>query len=169
MSSYNEGKKDIVDFLTRNFSNGATVLDVGCCDGKWVDLLDNYFVIDGVEAFKPNVVQNKLLDKYRNLFIGDIKDYRYDWYDIIIFGDVIEHLSIRDAQEVLKYAYFRSREIIIGIPFQYPQGIIYGNPYEVHIQSDLTKNIFDKRYPAYEILIQPRNNYAYYHKAKEFK
>lgn len=168
MGSYNEGKKDIVNFLTRNFSNGATVLDVGCCDGKWADLLDNYFVIDGVEVFKPNVVRHKLLDKYRNLFIGDIKDYKYDWYDIIIFGDVIEHLSIGDAQEVLKYAYVRSREIIIGIPFQYPQGIIYGNPYEVHIQADLTKNIFNKRYPEYEILIQPKDDYAYYHKAKEF-
>ena len=169
MSSYSEGKTEIVDFLKRNFSSGATCLDVGACDGKWNGLLGDYFTMDAVEAFKPNVIKNDLINKYRNIYVGDITTYRYDWYDVIIFGDVIEHLTVDHAQEVLKYACSHSWEVIIGVPMCYSQGKIYGNPYEVHIQDDLTERIFKKRYPGFIPLIKPKRDYVYYHKREEFK
>ena len=48
-----------------------------------------------------------------------------------------------------------------AVPFMYPQGEIYGNPYEVHIQEDLTLEVFDQRYPGFKpIFIDSK--YAYY-------
>ena len=67
------------------------------------------------------------------------------------------------AQAVLERARPRCRDLIIGVPFLYPQDAIYGNPYERHIQADLTEEIFDERYPGFELLVKPTNNYAYYH------
>ena len=84
-------------------------------------------------------------------------------YDLIIFGDVIEHMTVERAQTVLERAQSRCRDMIIGVPFLYPQDELYGNPWERHIQSDLTAEIFNERYPGFELLVKPINNYAYYH------
>ena len=165
MSSYFYGKPEVCDWIRRNFPASATVLDVGTCDGNWRKLLREYSCMDGIEAYEPNLA--KSCGYYRKLYFGDIRDFTYDWYDLIIFGDIIEHLSVEDAQAVLRYAVPRCRDLIIAVPFLYEQGAIYGNPYEVHIQDDLTAKNFEERYPGFEILCDPGHNYRYYHKGAD--
>lgn len=163
MASYDEGKAEVVRYVCDLFKRGSTCLDVGACDGKWHGLLGHYFIMDAVEIFEPNVIEHRLDTKYRQVYACDVYGLEYDWYDLIIFGDVLEHMTVDRAQAVLEYAMPRCRDIIIGVPFRYKQDAIYGNPYEKHIQDDLTPELFDERYPGYELLCKPRGDYAYYH------
>ena len=164
MASVDIGKDEIVRYIKNNFAEGSTCLDVGACDGKWFDLLGDYLAMDAVEVWQPNVVLHGLCSKYRNVYQENVADLEYNYYDLIIFGDVIEHMDIRRAQKVLKYAWNRCRDMIIGVPFQWPQGELYGNPFEVHVQPDLTDEVFRQRYPGFDILLRAAGNYAYYHK-----
>lgn len=166
MGSYNEGKLEVVEWVKQRFPKGSICLDVGACDGKWFNLLGDYLAMDAVEIFLPNIDKNGLRNKYRMVYGVDIACLPYKWYDIIIFGDVLEHMSVEKAQAVLKYAEPRCKDIIIGIPFLYTQGAIYGNPWEEHIQNDLTPELFDERYPGYEVIVRPMNEYCYYHKGE---
>ena len=161
MSSYPYGKDEVCAWIRDHFPNESTVLDVGACDGLWRRLLPEY-TMDAVEAYAPNVAR---LTGYRNTIQADIMDYRFKWYDLIIFGDVLEHLTVEDAQALLKYSFPRCRDMIVAVPFLYPQGAIYGNPYEVHRQPDLTPAVFAERYPGLAPMIM-FEGYAYYRKEK---
>ena len=165
MSSYDDGKAEVVSWIRENFGRRSTCLDVGACDGKWADLLGDYLVMDAVEIWEPNVSYHRLQDRYRRVHCADIDGLEYGRYDLIIFGDVIEHMDTAKAQRVLDYARSRCRDVIIGVPFLYRQDAIYGNPYERHIQDDLTPELFVERYPGYEVIVRARHDYAYYHRA----
>lgn len=166
MPSYDAGKKEICEWIKQNFPKGASCLDVGACDGNWFDLLGDYLKMDACEIFEPNIEAHDLRSKYNYVFAGDIYDYWYgrNMYDLIIFGDVIEHMEVVKAQQVLAYAHGRCKDMIIAVPYMYKQGEMYGNKYEKHIQSELTEEIFKIRYPNYEILLKPNNGYCYWHK-----
>lgn len=163
MASINDGKDTIVKWAKKVFNPYSTALDVGACDGKWHSLLGDHFTMDAVEIYQPNITKHKLKRKYRQVFNLDICDLEYRWYDLIIFGDVIEHLSVPDAQMVLRYAYPRCRDMIIAVPYLWSQDEIYGNQWEKHIQNDLTDEVFSIRYPWFERIIG-FNDYGYYHK-----
>lgn len=163
MGSYDLGKDFACSHVRNNFPRTASILDVGACDGKWRTLLPEYPNMDAVEAFGPNAI--KLMScGYRSVFQADIRNFQYEWYDLIIFGDVIEHLTVAQAQRVLEYAKPRCRDMIIAVPFLYEQDAIYGNPYEVHLQSDLTLDNFKERYPGFDVLCKPTAEYCYFHK-----
>ena len=76
-------------------------------------------------------------------------------------GDVLEHISVTNAKRTLAYAYPRCSELVVAVPYLYRQGAIYGNPYELHKQPELTHELFMERYPGFKILIQ-NDNYGYY-------
>ena len=160
--SYGFYKEEIKQYLESKFEKDATILDVGAGSGTYLELLKDYFkTIDGVEAFLPNIIDNQLKERYHRLFHNDIKDLEYDYYDIIIFGDIIEHLEIEEANKVLRYAFDRCKEMIVAVPYCYPQGIEYGNIYEIHKQDDLTKENMLERYPYLELLYG-NDYYGYY-------
>ena len=167
MGSYGYGKREVLLWVWEHFPEGATALDVGACDGKWWEILGSYLKMDAIEIFVPNVVIHDLPNKYNQVAIGDIKDFNYDWYDLIIFGDVIEHMTVEDAQQVLAYAWPRCKDLIVAVPFEYEQDAIYGNEHERHLQPDLTPAIFDARYPGMELIYDTGHQYAYYHKGAD--
>lgn len=162
MASYDIGKDAAVKWIRENFPADASVLDVGACDGKWKKLLPEYEKMDAVEVFRPNCIG--IAGLYRETFNLDIADMEYEWYDLLIFGDVIEHMDVETAQKVLAYADSHCKDMIVAVPFLYPQGAIYGNPWEVHKQPDLTAEIFAERYPGFEVLYDTGENYCFYHK-----
>jgi len=165
-TSYKYFKEDIKDYLKQNFDENATILDVGAGCGTYYDLLHKHFKnMDAVEVFKPNIENYELESKYDNVYNTNIKDFKYDYYDIIIFGDIIEHLDIKEAQEVLKYAYDRCKEMIVAVPYMFVQDECYGNIYEIHKQPDLTKENVLERYPMLELLYG-NELYGYYVKRR---
>lgn len=165
--SYEYGKKEIKEYLQKIYNRNSTILDVGAGEGTYYNLLSDWFTnkIDAVEVFKPNIEEYKLEEKYNQVFNADIKDFRYSYYDIIIFGDIIEHLEVNEAQEVLKYAYSRCKEVVVAVPYKYKQGIINNNIYEIHKQDDLTPEIMKERYPFLKLLYGNKE-YGYYVKRR---
>ena len=161
MPSYDVGKRRVVQWIKRNYRSGSSILDVGACDGKWAKLLPDY-TMDAVEIWKPSCTVIRPL--YRNVFCKDISEFNYNFYDLVIFGDVIEHMTVDKAKQVIMYAYERCRDMIVSVPFLYPQGEVDGNPWQAHLQPDLTAEIFAKRYPQLEVLHDTGKNYCYYHK-----
>ena len=162
MSSLGDGKEFVTGWVHGRFARGSTCLDVGACDGTWYNRLGDYLVMDAVEIFAPNISAHMLDKKYRNVWNTDVADLEYEWYDLIMFGDVIEHMSVEQAQKVIEYAKPRCRDMIIAVPFLYRQGPMYGNQWEAHLQEDLTPELFDRRYPGFEVICRPVPNYAYY-------
>lgn len=161
-TSYSFYKQEIKEYLTSKFDNKARILDVGAGEGTYYNLLSDYFKeIDGVEVFKPNIMNFNLKNKYHRIYNIDIKDFKYEKYDIIIFGDIIEHLEIKEAQEVLKYAYDRCKEMIVAVPYELEQGIEEDNIYEIHKQADLTPENMKERYPMLKLLYK-NELYGYY-------
>ena len=161
MSSYRQGKPEVKFWLAQHLSNGAEVLDVGACDGVWFNILSEWYTMDAVEVWEPNIDKYKLEKKYRFVINCPVQNYYYGHYDLVLFGDVIEHMTVEDAQKVLAYAREHSDMVIVAVPFLFKQDAIYGNPYERHIQDDLTNQLFLERYPNFEpIILYPK--YGYY-------
>jgi len=78
----------------------ARVLDIGCGYGKHGVLLREYLhptpIVDGVEAWEPYVEPHRLRGIYDNLMVMDALDMTredLDPYDMVVMGDVIEHMK----------------------------------------------------------------------------
>jgi len=159
--SYSFFKQEVKGWIKEHFNPSSTILDVGPGMGTYYNLLqDTYKNIDAVEIYAPNIKDYKLEEKYSNVYNSDIVDFKYDHYDLIIFGDILEHLSVEDAQKVLKYAGERCNNFIVAVPYCYKQ---QGreNKWETHIQDDLTKENVLERYPQLQLLYG-NDRYGYY-------
>jgi hypothetical protein len=146
-TSYPLFKEEISRYIRNRFANTASLLDVGPGCGTYGKLFQDFPVKDAVEIWEPYVDEYKLRDIYRQVYVDDIRTFQFKYYDIVIYGDVIEHLSFADAYKVLTYAYPRSQELIVAVPYNLAQGPHYGNTYETHLQADLTPAIMEQRYP----------------------
>ena len=161
MASWDIGKEDVVKWIRKKFPKEAKILDVGACDGAWRKLLKDYENIDAVEAWEPHC--KALKGQYRKVTNKDIGAYKYGKYDLIIFGDVIEHMSVKKAQQVLAYAEKKCTDLIVAVPYLLPQDAKDGNPWEIHIQDDLTAELMAERYPQLELIKMAGERYCYYH------
>ena len=160
--SYDFYKKEVKEYLVSKFKGNAKVLDIGAgCGTYWNLLNDSFRTIDAVEVFKPNILKYNLKQKYHKVYNMDIKDFKYNNYDIIIFGDILEHLDVNDAKMVLEYAYTRCKELIVAVPYELEQDEVGGNIHEIHKQADLTPKIMKERYPMLKELYK-NNLYGYY-------
>jgi hypothetical protein len=122
-----------------------TVLDVGAGAGTYADLLNDIVeAVDCIEVWKPYVKRFGLEAKYREIYIGDVRDLAWAaWtltpYDLIVFGDVLEHMTADEARAVWQWAKGVARWGLISVPIvHWPQGAEEGNPYEAHVQDHLT-------------------------------
>lgn len=101
----------------------SKALDVGCGYGKHGVLLREYLyptpIVDGVEAWEPYVKQNKLEGIYDTLYVSDVLDLdneTLDEYDLVVMGDVIEHIEKDKALDLLDRI---KGWIVIATPFNY--------------------------------------------------
>lgn len=141
-----------------NFDYDATILDVGAGWGKFATLLNGY-TVDANEIW-PNYY-DVLRRSHRNVFIGDICDFEFEYYDVIILGDILEHIEIERATKLITNLYSKCKQIYICVPYEYPQGEHEGNPYEEHLQDDLTPAIMRERYPKLKPLLITRKRGIY--------
>ena len=137
-------KPEIIKYIKNNLiDKNSSILDCGPGKGTYSILLSEnrkriYPNMDCCEIFEPYVEKFQLKKKYRNVFISDICDFEFDWYDMIIMGDVLEHIETQKAQTLLKNIYNKCKHIVIAVPFMFKQGVCYGNKHEEHLQPDLT-------------------------------
>lgn len=137
----------------------TTVLDVGADQGKYRILLDDFPHVDGCEVWEPSVVEHELLKIYNHVFTIDVIDFVYSnafrtrRYDVVIFGDVLEHIDRYVAQRTLEKIYENPRcDVIVVVPFESHQEYAKNNPYQVHLQNDLTIELMRTEYPELELI-----------------
>lgn len=160
--SYPFFKKEIAEYLKSKFNRDASILDVGAGSGTYWHYLHDYFEnMYAIEVYKPNIDNFLLEMKYKKVYNQDIRDSEYKNYDIIIFGDILEHLEVEDAKKVLNYALERCKEVVVALPYMYEQGALGGNDYERHKQPDLTPEKVLQRYPKLKLLYG-NDRYGYY-------
>lgn len=137
----------IAELVRANVSGDQPILDVGAGWGKYSLLLPEY-TMDAVEAWEPYVGQNDLTSLYARVFVTDIQDFTYPHrYGAVIFGDVLEHISVEGAQRVIELACDNADHVFVAVPFLMPQDECDGNHHEEHLQADLTAKLMAKRYP----------------------
>lgn len=137
-TSHPETKPWIIEKILSN--NIKTILDVGAGAGGYSDYLSaaGYKgTIDAVEVWQPYIDKFQLHNKYRRVYPQDIRDFDRFHHDLVIFGDILEHMSEEDALDVWdrssKYCAFG----VISIPIiEYIQPAINDNPYEEHVVDD---------------------------------
>ena len=117
-----------------------SVLDIGPGVGTYAKLLRGPAVarITGLEVWPPYVETYRLREHYDELIIGDARVAPLPAADVVILGDVLEHMSRAEALNLWRRcATTARRAIYLSIPIvHYPQGEIESNPHEVHVEDD---------------------------------
>ena len=146
-TSYRRYNRRIKGLLRNRFPITTVVLDVGPGTGKYARLLSGY-PVDCLEVWEPYVAKFKLAEKYRIAMTGDVIDFHhFSDYQLVILGDVLEHLSSIDGQDVVGRIIAAGAALFVAVPFKSRQGPCHGNIYETHLQSDLTPAVMFRRYP----------------------
>lgn len=115
----------------------SDVLDVGAGDGKWGRLLKGLVPrVTALEIWLSYVEKFHLSEIYTGVIVEDARKYtRYADYDVIILGDVLEHLPRKDALPLIATLRETGSRIYLTIPITkcVQDGTVYGNPYETHL------------------------------------
>lgn len=137
-----EGKESVRLWL--RYVQPKSVLDIGAGAGMYSRIVRQECpdaVLDAVEIFEPYVSMFKLHEKYDRIVIGDARDVNLpkrlplERYDVIIMGDVLEHMTHDEAQTLWCSMLPLSKRACIGsLPIvPYPQGPEHGNAHEAHV------------------------------------
>jgi hypothetical protein len=93
-----------------------------------------------VDIWGPFVQAYELEKKYDRVIIGDMRfmDWRhFTPLDLVICGDVLEHMTKPDAIQLLRQALSNARVVLVSIPIVFSdQHEILGNPFEKHVKPD---------------------------------
>jgi hypothetical protein len=167
--SYSYFKQEVKQYFQKHIPTTTRILDVGPGIGTYALLLrDLGYKMDCVEIWEPYVIDYGLIDKYDNVYVGNILDVDISNYDYIILGDVLEHIGLEDAQKLISKIHKNKIECLVAVPYQMEQGEYYGNIYECHLQPDLTRDNMLTRYPELdELFYCPQ--YGYYTNRNKLK
>lgn len=140
-------KKIVATWIQKLHLPKDRILDLGAGMGTFHILLtdkyskalkDSYWI--GVEVWEPYISEFNLTELYNEVYVEDIRQFDYDKVspiDISFLGDVLEHMTKSEAQNVVDKALNISRYVVITIPIiKWEQDELYGNPYEKHIKDD---------------------------------
>lgn len=131
----------------------ATVVDIGAGAGTYAELMreTSEAVVTGggefvrriwrdrwtaIEAWEPYVDHFGLAALYDEVIVSDARRLAWPTYraDLVIAGDVLEHMARDDAKTLLKRIRQGASNLIVSIPVLHlPQGDVNGNPYERHV------------------------------------
>jgi hypothetical protein len=128
-------------WLTERFllTEPDKVLDVGAGCGTyallWRPLRRGHWT--AIEGYAPNVERFGLERVYDRVHVCDAREMVIGQdFDLIIFGDVLEHMGLDEADSLLQYARNHARNVCVSIPIgEHPQGAYGGNEMERHIHS----------------------------------
>ncbi|MTD14610.1 methyltransferase domain-containing protein [Nakamurella sp. YIM 132087] len=136
-----EGKDWIKERVHGLAADGPVeVLDIGPGVGTYAKLLAGPQVsrLTGVEVWEPYIHTYRLHRYYDDIIVGDAREVDFPSADVVILGDVAEHMSEADALALWEKSVGAARRAVyLSIPIvHYPQGEIEGNHHEVHVVED---------------------------------
>lgn len=118
----------------------ASLLDVGAGAGTYARLLaeDRPARMVALEVFEPYVERYRLHELYDEVLLGDARTTELPEADVVVLGDVAEHMSVEEAQDLWRRAGDAARRAVyMSIPIvRYPQGELEHNAHEVHVVDD---------------------------------
>lgn len=169
-TSYPLYKDSVRNWFLQNVSLNASILDIGAGCGTYSDLIRGYgYKMDAVEIWQPYIDKYELNKKYGVVYNENILTIGFDIlnkYDFFILGDVLEHLSVEDAQWLMLFLKQNNKRYLVAVPYEMFQGEYEGNVHETHLQPDLTPENMLERYPHLELLYG-NNFYGYYTNKKQ--
>lgn len=122
-----------------------TVLDIGPGVGTYAKLLAGLPIerMLAIEAWAPYVETYRLRDHYDEVVVGDAREVDLPDCDVVVLGDVVEHMTREQGLELWRRAAEAARlAVYLSIPIvHYPQHEIEGNPYEVHVEEDWSHDL----------------------------
>lgn len=147
-----DGKAWAVEHLWVLASRVRTFLDVGAGAGTWLTVVKPWFPDTrwtAVEVHAPYVERFALADRYDDVILGDARTLPLHTYDVVILGDVLEHLTRDDAVELVTVARAAARvAVIASLPLgEYPQGEWQGNPHEAHLATWTDDDVAEHLHP----------------------
>jgi 2-polyprenyl-3-methyl-5-hydroxy-6-metoxy-1,4-benzoquinol methylase len=144
--SLKSGKAETLAWFQANEATIKTVVDIGPGSGTYIKLIreDAKCCVDanwiGVEIWKPYIEEFQLESRYNQVLNQDVRTV--DWTaltpDVVIAGDVLEHMTKEDAITLVDCILQVSKMLIVSIPIRYmPQDEhAYPNPHEAHVKDD---------------------------------
>jgi 2-polyprenyl-3-methyl-5-hydroxy-6-metoxy-1,4-benzoquinol methylase len=135
------------DYIFNFISNlePASVLDVGPGLGKIGSMVskaarlrDFSCSLHAYEIYEQYIKQFELkwiYDKIYNQNIMEIMNRKDVSYELVVFGDSLEHLTKEDGLKLLEFLLPKCSYIIIKTPDNYPQGALFENKYEAHLSN----------------------------------
>jgi glycosyltransferase involved in cell wall biosynthesis len=138
--SSENGKKHIKNIVSR--LPRQKMLDIGCGCGTYAKMFPDADWT-GVEIWEPYVEKYGLTDLYNNLYVEDARTWEpMAHYDVAFAGDVLEHLYINEASDLVDRLKSCADTVVISIPIgYYPQGEYDGNPHETHLTDNWTDDL----------------------------
>jgi predicted TPR repeat methyltransferase len=139
-TSSKQGKPETVKWVDDNKDTINSILDIGAGSGTYYKLLSplKAFKWSAVEAWKNYIEEFELEKMYDTVYNEDIRNFKWkEEYDLVIAGDILEHMSKQDAEDIVKKILKHTKTLIISIPITHmPQEAINNNPYEVHVKDN---------------------------------
>jgi len=138
-----EGKDWSLDWFRYHLPN--TVTDVGPGEGTYAKLfrpVHEGVWWTGIEVHRPYIKKYRLNSTktrrmYDELHVEDVRESESHLFhrDLVIFGDVLEHVERDDAVALLQRAEAAGAwNILVSVPIvDSPQGEVDGNPHEAHL------------------------------------
>ena len=155
--SYGDYKNEVKEHIINHTSEYSKILDVGPGAGTYGSML-KHLDVEALEIYPLYIQMFNLTEIYKQIHIGDIREFDIEPYDYIIMGDVLEHLTVEEATKVLSR--MQDKKVMVAVPYLFEQGEEMGNIYETHHQPDLTDEIVQSRYGLNPLYTNER--YGYY-------
>jgi 2-polyprenyl-3-methyl-5-hydroxy-6-metoxy-1,4-benzoquinol methylase len=144
------GKGTILQYYFDNIKKTDSILDVGFGAGIYGGLLydEGYRNIDGVDIYGEEIEEMGLDLIYKTIYIKDICEFEFDHYNLIIMGDVLEHIPLLKSKKLLKkLTSGKCDHLVVSVPYQYWQSGTGTNPYENHEQPNITRKYMEEHFP----------------------
>ncbi|RPI56425.1 MAG: hypothetical protein EHM49_00085 [Deltaproteobacteria bacterium] len=148
-SSANEGKLLFEDWFQTFKDQISTVLDVGPGLGIYCDIIKSVkpeACVEAVEIFAPYVDRYCLLEKYGTIYVCDIQKAAFaeTVYDLIILGDVLEHLNKDEAIQTWVRLKQRTKFLWLSLPLAPFRPWFRGYGHLGQPETDYKENIYEK-------------------------
>lgn len=136
------------------FLQPKRILDIGAGAGKYGETIKR--ISEGInttalEIEKEYIKKFKLKEKYSrvlNISADELihPEYYNDNFDLVIMGDVIEHMKKSVGVDLINFLVYRSKWIILKFPLKYIQNSVDGYESEAHISAWSSEDFrgFDK-------------------------
>lgn len=144
--SLRSGKEQTLAWFVNNQHEIKTVVDIGPGSGTYIELVKEQAgcCVDaqwiGIEIWEPYIAQFRLKDRYNTIINADVRTV--DWQqlnpDVVIAGDVLEHMTKQDAVSLVDQVLAVAKTLIVSIPIRHmPQDEhAYENPHEAHVKDN---------------------------------